>query len=49
MNSSGAIWAPMTTVDHTVQAASGSAAASSKPTPSGTGMTWRAGADTYSA
>ncbi len=39
----------MKTLDHTVQATSGSAAASTRPTPSGTGSSCPAGTATCSA
>ncbi len=39
----------MNTLDHTVQATSGSAPAVTRSTPSGTGITWPAGTSTFSA
>ena len=45
----GSRLAVMKTLDHTVQTTSGSAAASSRATPAGTGSTWLAGTQTCSA
>ncbi len=39
----------MNTLDHTVQATSGSAAASTRSTPSGTGISWPVGTATWVA
>ena len=39
----------MNTLDHTVLTTSGSAAASSRATPDGTGSSWSAGTQTSSA